>query len=787
MPERSDFFPNSAFQVTWDGETPLSWTLFGETVVAYTGEVGYCDGVTYSPLSNLSAVIQRDEPVLECPVGMTFFQIHHGSYILASSREHLIERNFDFNLPIPGNDGVLRVWSMVGSPDRGCPYSDHPWCSADQDSESFNIFVNDDFFMNVPDHGNHQWKVFDFSLNLPAGEHEFTFRHINPLGTGQDSVHFKAGYCVPTEEVDPPVTPLLECVAAVGENEFVAHFGYRNHYGSAIYEPEGIFNSLTGGGLSSDVLSAEIPNYFAYPNVVPGDPGRSANFPYSAFQIPFDGNDLDWTLYSQTVSANSESTPCIFPQGYGLGNYANEMLGIPPEDLPDFFMDLFNEGDDPLEALRIQLRNYLNRSASDPDFDMVAVASSGNFRPWFQPSTGTPVPPLAPASWDETVSIGATLIGDNLWEFSHDSEIATVGGAFELSPNSFLMGTSFSSPIISRIYAGYLTFPNGCNFVQVSGIVVPPVFNPGVLNNSLVNLSLPSPFNCDIPTVVDAPFCFESEATIYVDPETNRIVGGPDDGKTYNGRINGTNGDDVIVGGHLNDRINGRNGNDIICGLGGHDTINGNNGDDTIDGGDDNDRINGGNGMDTAYGGEGNDRIRGNNDNDWLNGGPGRDNIRGGNGDDHIDGGDDRDDLRGGNGNDVIGGGDGDDTIRGDRGDYDRMFGGDGEDDIRDHDGALGAHGGPGDDYISIRLRNGWVDNNGNFRFDGKLSGGYGNDFVKLDIRGSNVFFINITGDERDDPPSPLEGDEDQLDLRGNINPGSVIIKFELDKNGNPL
>ena len=40
-------------------------------------------------------------------------------------------------------------------------------------------------------------------------------------------------------------------------------------------------------------------------------------------------------------------------------------------------------------------------------------------------------------------------------------------------------------------------------------------------------------------------------------------------------------------------------------------------------------------------------------------------------------------------------------------------------------------------------------------------------------------FFVDITGDERDEPPSPMEGNNDALVLAGLLDPTSTIIKFE--------
>lgn len=80
---------------------------------------------------------------------------------------------------------------------------------------------------------------------------------------------------------------------------------------------------------------------------------------------------------------------------------------------------------------------------------------------------------------------------------------------------------------------------------------------------------------------------------------------------TGSGVINGTSGDDVIIGSAGNDVINGGSGNDTICGEGG---------DDVISAGSGNDRMWGEirSGTDTLVGVAGNDQIDGGSGNDLL-------------------------------------------------------------------------------------------------------------------------------------------------------------------------
>lgn len=95
------------------------------------------------------------------------------------------------------------------------------------------------------------------------------------------------------------------------------------------------------------------------------------------------------------------------------------------------------------------------------------------------------------------------------------------------------------------------------------------------------------------------------------------------------GNINGTSGNDTIIG---------TNGDDVINGLGGNDNLRGTSGNDTVDGGDGNDRVQGQVGNDLLLGGIGADTLQGWANNDILVGNEGNDELIGGNGSDvfHI-------------------------------------------------------------------------------------------------------------------------------------------------------
>ena len=124
--------------------------------------------------------------------------------------------------------------------------------------------------------------------------------------------------------------------------------------------------------------------------------------------------------------------------------------------------------------------------------------------------------------------------------------------------------------------------------------------------------------------VAATPRCNGRLATIYVD-EDRYIVGGKQDGRRYYGVLQGTQGDDVIVGTKKRDVILGRAGNDTICGREGADQLIAGKGDDLIFGEAGKDRLIGGKGNDQMFGGTGRDLLVGGAGKDAADGGPQRD------------------------------------------------------------------------------------------------------------------------------------------------------------------
>ena len=270
------------------------------------------------------------------------------------------------------------------------------------------------------------------------------------------------------------VTNFLECVSDYGDDRLIAHFGYENLNGSPIVIPPGDNNALAGGGYDDGaILEALTPFYFGRPNVVEEQPGRSAPFPNTAFQVPFDPDfPLTWTLNGNTVTASNMSNRCLVPEGYGFMQYFKEVLGLSDNLVAELLLELGELGSDAdlLANLQSLLAGYLAQSRDDTnDIAVIPVAASGNSAYLFP--EGTDAPPFSPARMIETIATSALLGGQSnaqLWQFSQDGNIAVPGGAFELdpisAPGSLYIGTSFAAPFNSVIAALWLTYPDACTF-----------------------------------------------------------------------------------------------------------------------------------------------------------------------------------------------------------------------------------------------------------------------------------------------------------------------------------
>ena len=158
-------------------------------------------------------------------------------------------------------------------------------------------------------------------------------------------------------------------------------------------------------------------------------------------------------------------------------------------------------------------------------------------------------------------------------------------------------------------------------------------------------------------------------------------------------------GDDNVDARGGDDRISAGAGNDHIVAGDGNDVVLAGAGDDIVFGGRGSDHLSGGSGNDRLYGEEGDDILFGDAGHDALGGGSGRDILHGGDGHDRLEGGAGDDILLAGRGDDSADGGEGADLIDGGAGD-DRLAGGAGDDFLVDGTGTDVVEGGAGADRI---------------------------------------------------------------------------------------
>ncbi len=129
------------------------------------------------------------------------------------------------------------------------------------------------------------------------------------------------------ESLSAPVRPILECVEYLGVAQYRAHFGYKNENVEAATIPIGAANKFT-----------PTPQDRGQPTVF--QPGRTPYYPGSAFQVPFNGSNLVWTLKgpdggTRTSTASSGSARCSTPapacQSGVFGPQRFDRLSGPPD------------------------------------------------------------------------------------------------------------------------------------------------------------------------------------------------------------------------------------------------------------------------------------------------------------------------------------------------------------------------------------------------------------------------------------------------------------------------
>jgi len=355
----------------------------------------------------------------------------------------------------------------------------------------------------------------------------------------------------PVDRPFEPVSPILECIVIRykdGEGSegseasgfgfhghhsnniegYTAYFGYYNPNSYGVEPPAGFKNMFTGW--EKDLGQ---PTKFA--------PGRQ----HFVFSADFKFGGLIWHLGHKKAIAWKKSPVCegeipepspqIFPDGFGIDDYATEVLGIPQKFVDEYYDHLFKSAveTDPFSNLDTLMQGYLQLShdhATDGDpntnFALIPIASAGNFRPTFGGQ------PLKPAAYDSVIAVSAS-VGDTgiadvepilFWQLSHDGNILAPGVSVALAYDAegavtdIGAGTSHSAPFVSVLSSLWLTYPGACNFDSDE---LPPLANLSQFKDSNAFFTenvLDCHFN--LPPAIDITFGGSS-----VDENTWQLMG----------------------------------------------------------------------------------------------------------------------------------------------------------------------------------------------------------------------------------------------------------------------
>ncbi len=139
--------------------------------------------------------------------------------------------------------------------------------------------------------------------------------------------------------------------------------------------------------------------------------------------------------------------------------------------------------------------------------------------------------PLAPASWKETIAVGATLDdGDNLWSFSQDANAVAPGVGYPLGNNRFAAGTSFAAPAFSVLVGMCSTVPNALKF---NGSNPPLDISNSKFSNASIGTSSLAPLTCKPnrnPTIDPISDRSDKEGTVVTiqavatDPDNDQLI-----------------------------------------------------------------------------------------------------------------------------------------------------------------------------------------------------------------------------------------------------------------------
>jgi hypothetical protein len=113
---------------------------------------------------------------------------------------------------------------------------------------------------------------------------------VSNYGSNSDTLYF-----IVADSLPETIIPVVNCVRNNGDRTFTAFFGYNNSNDETVFISIGADNFFSPIQLFADRGQ---PHIFL--------PGVHSN----VFSVDFNGDNLTWTLYVTSVTANKQSTPC---------------------------------------------------------------------------------------------------------------------------------------------------------------------------------------------------------------------------------------------------------------------------------------------------------------------------------------------------------------------------------------------------------------------------------------------------------------------------------------------
>lgn len=218
------------------------------------------------------------------------------------------------------------------------------------------------------------------------------------------------------------------------------------------------------------------------------------------------GNYLNWWNAQWDEWNGKNPDGIVGPPEFGLEQFVEQFVDYPTEFAYQYVLQLLlqggNDDDDP-DGLQETLADL---QKSD-EFDVVAVASSGNYRDWFGNGNhdnpeDIDAPPFAPAKWPSVIAVGAYLgEGTKLWEFSQDGQVFAPGAWYHYLPfdKAYRAGTSFSAPVVSTMLSLPFTHPTPDLACQYNGEYNLPLADAIPLYDKQANMPTWDGLDCVFP------------------------------------------------------------------------------------------------------------------------------------------------------------------------------------------------------------------------------------------------------------------------------------------------